>query len=772
MKKVSIWLFALLLTGVDSMQAQSKLAPMVSAYAQQQATIHRAAPQEVQKPSLFMVRVHPDTNPYEVSDQIANTGAEVKTSIGRMLMVAANKQQLQDIADLEGVQLIEKGTKPLKKLDYTRQATKVNEIQNGTGGQLPQAYNGEGIIIGVIDEGFDQTQPAFKDEEGNLRIKAVYCPGMTNGKGNKAVVDGKELEGTLFDTPELMLDTARLKDKDDFHGTHVAGCAAASPISGIKGMTGGSLAGMAPKAELIFCNYTADNAQKKKYEDSNDDPITLNMMYSLNYIADYAKKAGKPFIVTMSLNTHEGTHDGTSASAQLFKEFCEQGHIMTISTGNEGEDNCHIHKTVDAKHPLKFLFARNKTAKFYNYLFTDQPTKIRFFVYDVDKKEEIATTPVYELKNGMSSSAIIHGNEYEAGKDALSADLLTMLKNQYITDQGGGVIVANGIGDALAPNGTIRKMTQTSISALGNFNFTQRRLGVEITSEEAVEQRAWIDNSVFMKQEGFDQGSNDVSVGEFCTSGVPITVGAWTASNMVINNPGEKPEADEDSVVGEIAGFSSYGEDYAGHQHPFVVAPGVNIYSTANTFYDDGKYTWTEVSNQQAFSNQFTGQTTPQEYCWVKSSGTSMATPVTAGIIALWMQAAKDKGITLTNDKVKEIIKESVDTDANTDKAGIRAGYGKVNAYKGLLKVLGLPTAIKELSQHQPKGMTFSITDGRLYTEGAEDGTPVMLYNLSGVVVRQAQVKGGFVSLVDLQPGVYAVQIGRQGSTLIRLASR
>ena len=58
---------------------------------------------------------------------------------------------------------------------------------------------------------------------------------------------------------------------------------------------------------------------------------------------------------------------------------------------------------------------------------------------------------------------------------------------------------------------------------------------------------------------------------------------------------------------------------------------------------------------------------------------------------------------------------------------------------------------------------------GQIAGMGAEDGTAVTLYNLSGTIVRQSQVTGGAVSLDGLQPGVYAVQIGRLGSTLIRL---
>ena len=61
------------------------------------------------------------------------------------------------------------------------------------------------------------------------------------------------------------------------------------------------------------------------------------------------------------------------------------------------------------------------------------------------------------------------------------------------------------------------------------------------------------------------------------------------------------------------------------------------------------------------------------------------------------------------------------------------------------------------------------MADGVLTADGAEDGTTVTLYSLSGTVVRQATLQGGSVSLAGLQRGVYAVQLGKLGSTLIRL---
>jgi hypothetical protein len=68
-----------------------------------------------------------------------------------------------------------------------------------------------------------------------------------------------------------------------------------------------------------------------------------------------------------------------------------------------------------------------------------------------------------------------------------------------------------------------------------------------------------------------------------------------------------------------------------------------------------------------------------------------------------------------------------------------------------------------------PAGVTFRVENGMLNADGAEDGTSVTLYNLSGTIVRQATLQGGSISLAGLQRGVYAVQLGKLGSTLIRL---
>ena len=174
------------------------------------------------------------------------------------------------------------------------------------------------------------------------------------------------------------------------------------------------------------------------------------------------------------------------------------------------------------------------------------------------------------------------------------------------------------------------------------------------------------------------------------------------------------------------------------------------------------------IYQRKAYDGQFTGQTKSRDYYWGTMSGTSMSTPAAAGVVALWMQAANDMGKKLTCEDIKDIIAHSSDNDDFTKRSAARFGYGKINAYKGLLYVLGIETSIPTLSKEQPRNVSFRVAGDMVYADGAEDGTSVAIYNLKGVLVRETAVEGGTISTAGLGKGVYAIQLGRLGSTLIR----
>ena len=82
--------------------------------------------------------------------------------------------------------------------------------------------------------------------------------------------------------------------------------------------------------------------------------------------------------------------------------------------------------------------------------------------------------------------------------------------------------------------------------------------------------------------------------------------------------------------------------------------------------------------------------------------------------------------------------------------------------------MLDAETNIPTLSKNQPENVTFRVAGDVVYADGAENGTPVTVYNLQGVTVRETTVQGVSFSTAGLQKGVYAIQLGKLGSTLIR----
>ena len=99
-----------------------------------------------------------------------------------------------------------------------------------------------------------------------------------------------------------------------------------------------------------------------------------------------------------------------------------------------------------------------------------------------------------------------------------------------------------------------------------------------------------------------------------------------------------------------------------------------------------------------------------------------MATPVAAGIVALWLQAAKESGQSLTSSDIKNIMKQTAIKDSYTT-TGANAshfGNGKINALAGLQQILGsTPGTVvtTPVITASASSLAFSGTVGQTYTK-------------------------------------------------------
>lgn len=76
---------------------------------------------------------------------------------------------LQRLAKQQGVEYIQITSGATQMLNLARQEAGTDLIHKGT--DLPQAYTGEGVVVGVVDAGFDYMHAAFRrPADGALRI--------------------------------------------------------------------------------------------------------------------------------------------------------------------------------------------------------------------------------------------------------------------------------------------------------------------------------------------------------------------------------------------------------------------------------------------------------------------------------------------------------------------------------------------------------------------------------------------------------------------------
>jgi hypothetical protein len=154
-----------------------------------------------------------------------------------------------------------------------------------------------------------------------------------------------------------------------------------------------------------------------------------------------------------------------------------------------------------------------------------------------------------------------------------------------------------------------------------------------------------------------------------------------------------------------------------------------------------------------------------------------MSTPVVAGIIALWLQANP----TLTPDDIRGILQRTCQhPEAQLSYPNNLYGYGEIDAYKGLLDILGID-GIKELSHHQPQGVRVTAKDGLmhlLFDQKTSEPILLSIYATSGTLLHRQWLTPTSQQMTIPLPvrssGIYAIQLTSQnkavtGSQLIKL---
>ncbi|MBQ0160880.1 MAG: S8 family serine peptidase [Bacteroidales bacterium] len=528
---------------------------------------------------------------------------------------------------------LDAGIKSSPRNDLARTATNVNQVYNGTGTGLTQAYKGNGVVVGIIDGGFEYGHPTFYDStETTYRVKRVWDQNATTGPHPTGYSYGKEL------TTQSAILAAEYSQNDNSHGTHVAGIAAGSG-----GINARQYRGMAPEADIVLVATTMSST-------SIYDGIT--------YIQNYAASVNKPCVINMSIGSHVGPHDGTSSfdrQCDNFTQLHPNGLLLVGAAGNEGNDNLHISKTFSSSDTL---------------LYTILDWDGSSFNHDaVDFWGSPNTT--FGIEVGIVNAS---GAFEDASSLYLSSSNTT--QNFTLTDNDGESTSFTVY--ASSTNAFNNRPNITLVLNSSNQTSNNQRICIIVYSNTTNTVHGWCNQGTFING-GFSivvDGNSNYSVGEIGGVGNSmITVGAYTTRNSWQALDGNWYSASY-STVNDIANFSSLGPTLDNRCKPDITAPGQYICSSSNRY--DPNYTYS-TSPYGAYSVTYSGHT---EYYFMMQ-GTSMATPVATGILALWLQY--DPSLSIAT--AKQLLRSSAITDSYTGTIPANGsntwGHGKINALGG-----------------------------------------------------------------------------------------
>ena len=615
---------------------------------------------------------------------------------------------------------------------------------------LPHAFTGKGVVAGVMDVGIDFTHPAFRNDDGTSRIKWFWDPMAPN--------TDTDMLGMIYTSPAEVLAARCCSNSDaDNHGTHVMGS-----------LTGRGLdnryVGMAPEADIMSAYlplgfisdefiarvsdyivrhldeypFLASAGEKPVIDIEPSSALDLVALYQIFKAAD---AIGQPCVVNWSFGSSASFLNDNSLFEEIFNQLVGPGHIVVASAGNSGYTKNYL-----AKEPGERL----EQDIYYS-------CKLGSFLFQLRTEPDEPSFKFGLTFDNIADTIMVNTGDILAATTA--GDTLTVqlpkVKVMYIA--------VPGAFDKQVYNIQVRP-TESSVYNLH---------GKVIVEESAKMDMLGIVNMLMTVKFSEEDATNSRGC-QIGTLGAPanleriITVGAMHHRTEFTNiNHEQRTYKELGSEEGHLASFSSCGPSMNGRMKPDVVAPGHNIISCLNSFYlkdDDEKATAEEVLPRTVYTSSAFGK----NYSMWAMSGTSMASPITAGIVALWLQAKPD----LTPEDIFGVIERTSHQPepefSGTDK-NIYYGWGEIDAYAGLLDILDIPSNIPELSMHQPAGISIRLSGHTLIIDGAEDGTSLTVYDLNGRPVFQTVTCGTSVQLPNLPTGVYAVQLGQKGSTLIRI---
>jgi len=554
-------------------------------------------------------------------NELEKLDAKVLVRTKSVVLISIPINKIEKLTRLDFVEFIEISKQPRPLLERALPSSNVVPVHQGL--DLERSYFGEGVIVGIIDGGFDFTHPMFSDENGNSRVKRAWLSHDESG-----TPPANSNLGTLFTDSSVIKNVVKYSSDFMSHATHVTGIAAGTEVAG-RHFTH---KGVATKSDIAVVSM-----------EFMEGPVPT-FLEGFAYLFSYADSVGKPIAINVSMGNASYGRDGMSLQDIAINEFVDanpNGKIIIVASGNESMEDVH------------FLATLNNNTATVSTLVQLEVQNLSFWG-DANTNFEISFSIKYQ------------GNTYEIKK--------------FDTKQPEWVM-----GPIFTPWTMLLSSSagvyQTTNRPYVDFRFFKDEedgvdaiLNITITSTDATKVHGWSEPDG--KSAAFFNPSSNVVIDNFYMVSSPatadrvITVGSYNTREETQVVPG-RPDL---GPLGDISIFSSRGPLTNGVVKPDITAPGSQLYSAANSF----DFFQREMLFEYGY---IIDSTLDGQHEFFGGSGTSMASPMVTGIVALMLEINPK----LTVNEIKDIIRitainDQWTGDAKNNKSPVW-GWGKIDAH-------------------------------------------------------------------------------------------
>lgn len=401
--------------------------------------------------------------------------------------------------------------------------------------------------------------------------------------------------------------------------------------------------GTAPKADIIFVKTDF-----------------IHYVDGVHYVFDYAESLGKPAVVNLSLQSQYGPHDGTSNEDRGIFNLIGPGKLVVAAGGNARGSGVHYSATIAGTNAFGLHIQQNISSGW-----------LDLWHSGLDRY-----TVSVKVNNGASVSAS-NGNTVTGPSSGVSVTINNAAGGANPNNSDNEVVI-NLDGNLSTGWPITVTYTYTGGSGTKVVNGWCSTLGDDLK---------------------FDSPNDTMLIGSPGSSAGTITVGAYVSRNSwqstepnsyCISYPDGGIAAypcAQDWPLGAMSSFSSPGPTRDGRIKPDISAPGAWIMSTLS-----------QSASPEAYTVVYDG-------AHMAMPGTSMASPIVTGLVALQLQ----ENPTLTLAQMKAVLVSHARKDSQTEYASPTPnydwGYGKIlgtpPAWPAPTGLIGVATSTVKIDWHQ-----------------------------------------------------------------------